>query len=62
MNNKKLLSRKDIMNLSEMEQIIFLRDELNLDEKASQLNFEKSLSDYWAELIRIHPSRMLNPK
>lgn len=62
MNNKKLLSRKDIMNLSEMEQIIFLRDELNLDEKASQLNFEKSLSDYWTELIRIHPSRMLNPK
>lgn len=62
MNNKKLSSRKDIMNLSEKEQIIFLRDELNLDKKASCLNFEKSLSDYWKELIRVHPSKILNPK
>lgn len=62
MNNKKLSSRKDIMNLSEEEQIIFLRDELNLDKKVSRLNFEKSLSDYWEELIGVHPSRKLNPK
>ena len=62
MNNKKLLSRKDVMNLSEEEQIIFLREELNLEEKVSRFNFEKSLSDYWKELVRLYPSKMLNPK
>lgn len=62
MNNKKLSNRKDIMNLSEKEQIIFLREGLNLDKKVSRLNFEKSLSDYWKELIKVHPNRMLDSK
>ena len=35
---------------------------MNLDENASQVNFEKSLSDYWKKLVRLYPSRMLNSK
>lgn len=60
MNENKTLDRKYVESLSENEQIVFLEKELDLDNKVNDLEFEKALTDYWAELGRIHPNRVLN--
>ena len=63
MNKKdEILDRSYIENLSKEEQFAFLEKELDLNNQVDDSKFEKELGDYWAELCRVHPKRMLDAK
>lgn len=57
-----ILDRSYVENLSKEEQFVFLEKELDLNNQVDDSKFEKELGDYWDELCRVHPKRMLDAK